>query len=202
MQVITVTKDFLFSTQCTLEMLTEIAMHKDFIGMSQDAVTKLANQELRNGSTRKGSKSSASGDLPHAKLRTVIVQKLQDSPTVGETFKAGTMQFEMQCLPDMDINQAGANKQRSSSGGRAAAQELKGAYVRTDKLKNCKCTEASDPDKWAIWKFVWECNSFEEFFAKAPKKGHTKTGRPITAASEMRWAVNSGWVKPADQQQA
>lgn len=203
MQVITVTKDFLFSNECTYEMLVEIATHKDFCDMSQAAVEKLAKQQLRNGSERKGNKSHASGDMPYAKLRTVMVQKLQDSPTVGEVFKAGNMQFEMQHLPDMDINAAGKNKAKSS-GNRATSSDLKGAY--TVEKKGVKCTEETDPGKWAIWQHIWACSSFEEYFQKAPKKAVTRTGRVITASSEMRWALKSKWVKPVsnttEQQQA
>lgn len=198
MQVRTVTKDFLFSNECTLEMLTEIATHKDYLAQTQEWVSKLASQELRNGSAKKGSKSHASGDMPYAKLRTVIVQKLQDSPEQGEVFKAGNMQFEFACLqdvpPEPDINAAGKNKaKRQASSG--TATELKGAYVVVK--KGLKCDEATDPGKWAIWQHVWGCGSFEEFFQKAPKKGVTKTGRVVSATSEIRWALKSGWIKPA-----
>lgn len=189
MQVLTVTKDFIFSTNCTLEMLTELATHKDYVAMSQEWVKKMAESKLQNGSTKRGAKSSATGDLPYAKLRTVLVQKLQDSPTVGDVFKAGNMQFEFASLPDLDMGNAGANRQRAS---RTTTSTLTGAY-RVAK-NNLKATEQSDPGKWAIWQHVWACKTFEEYFAKAPKKGTTKTGRVITAASEMRWAVNKGWV--------
>ena len=197
MQVRTVTKDFLFSNDCTLEMLTEIALHKDFVGVSQEYVAKLAKQELSNGSTRKGSKSQASGDMPYAKLRTVLVQKLQDSPTVGEVFKAGTMEFEFNCLPDLDMGNAGKNT--AKQGTRAPSSKLSGPY-RVAK-KGLKATDQSDPDKMQIWQHIWACNSFEEYFAKCPPKGHTKTGRPITASSEMRWAVKCGWIVPTGNEQ-
>lgn len=197
MQVKTVTSDFLFSNDCTLEMLTEIATHKDFCAMSQEAVTKLASQQLKNGSQKKGSKSHASGDMPYAKLRTVIVQKLQDSPAQGDVFKAGQMQFEFVCLPDMDINSAGKNKAKSS-GTKATSTELKGAY--TVEKKGLKASEETDPGKWAIWQHIWTCTSFEEYFAKAPKKAVTRTNRVITASSEIRWALKSKWIKPVEQQ--
>lgn len=193
MQVITVTKDFLFSNACTYEMLVEIATHKDFCGMSLAAVEKLSSQDLRNGSSKKGSKSHASGDMPYAKLRTVMVQKLQDSPDVGEAFKSGTMQFEMQHMPDLDINAAGKNKSKSS-GQRASNSELKGAYEVVK--RGLKASEESDPGKWAIWQHIWNCTTFEEYFAKAPKKSVTRTNRVITASSEIRWAIKSKWIKP------
>lgn len=203
MQVRTITSDFIFSNECTLEMLTEIAVHKDFCAMSQDAVTKLASQQLKNGSARKGNKSHASGDMPFAKLRTVIVQKLQDSPEQGEVFKAGNLQFEFACLADEqqepDINAAGKNKAKSSTGPRATSSDLKGAY--TVEKKGVKCSEETDPGKWAIWQHVWSCSSFEEYFAKAPKKQVTRTGRVITATSEIRWAIKSKWIKPVAAQQ-
>lgn len=200
MQVITVTSDFIFSNACTYEMLVELATHKDFVGMSKEAVEKLAKQQLKNGSERKGSKSHASGDMPYAKLRTIVVQKLQDSPEQGEVFKAGNMQFEFTCLPDLDMGTAGQNKaKRQASGGKATVSELKGAYVVLK--KGVKCSEETDPGKWAIWKHVWECSSFEEFFSKAPKKAVTRTNRVITPSSEIRWAIKSKWIQPVAAQQ-
>jgi hypothetical protein len=190
MQVRTVTRDFIFSDECTLEMLMEIATHGDYLGQSPAWVEKLAKQQLSKGSTGNGHpRRNGSGELPYAKLRTVIVQKLQDSPTQGAVFKDGNMQVEFPFLPDLDIGKAGA--QRASRG---ASATLVGPYVVVK--RGVKCTPETDASKYEIWQHVWACKSFEEYFAKAPKKGVTKTGRIITAASEMRWAVKCGWIKP------
>lgn len=196
MQVRTVTASFIFSKDCTYEMLQELALHKDFGAMSQDAVSKLAKQVLKKGSNGTGAKQAASGDLPNAKLRTVLVQKLQDSPTQGEVFKAGNMQFEFAHLQDPDIGKAGANKQQKA---RQPSGKLSGAYVVVK--QGVKCTADSDPGKDAIWQHVWSSKTFEEYFEKAPKKGVTKTGRVITATSEILWAVKSKWIKPVVAEQ-
>lgn len=187
MQVRTVTSGFIFSNECTLEMLTEIAIHKDYVGMTQAAVTKLSLQTLNKASGGNGHpRQNGVGDLQYAKLRTVIVNKLQDSQEQGEVFKAGTMQFEFKCLPDTD-----APKQEPKA--RKQTQELTGPYYVAK--QGVKCTAETDPGKWAIWQHVWACHSFEEFFLKAPKAQVTRTGRYVTARSEMRWAVERGWVK-------
>lgn len=192
MQVITVTSGFIFSNECTFDMLKEIATHKDFAGMSDKAVEQLAKQQLNKASGGKGGKSNGVGDLQYAKLRTVLVNKLQDSQEQGAVFKEGKMQFEFTCLPDLDIGKAGANKQQKT---KSNAPAQKGEYVVTGKGKG-KCTEDTDAGKWAIWQHIWNSTSFEEYYSKAPKKGVTKTGRVITAASEMGWAIKSGWVAP------
>lgn len=199
MQVRTVTKDFLFSNDCTLAMLKEIAVHKDFLGQTEAWVDKLASQQMANGSQKKGAKSHASGDMPYAKLRTVIVQKLQDSPTVGQVFKEGNMQFEFACLQD-EPPQPDASKKAGTARKQAAPkQDLQGAYVVVK--KGVKCTAETDAGKWQIWQHVWACHSFEEFFKAAPAKAVTKTGRVVTARSEILWAVKSGWIKPVQQEQ-
>lgn len=201
MQVKTVTTDFIFSTACNFEMLQELCIHKDFGGMTQAQVSTAAKQDLKKASKGTGNKTNGTGDLPNAKLRTILVKKLQESPTVGETFKEGKMQFEFNCLPDLDMGNAGANKtKRGASTQGVKGAKLEGAYEVVCKTK-LKCTAESDPDKWAIWQHIWECNSFEEFFNKAPAKGARRSGKPISAASEIRWAVERGWIKPKATQQ-
>ena len=193
MRVITISQDFIFSQACTEAMLFEIATHKDFGGLSQVAADKLAKQHLSKPSGGKGGKSNGVGDLPLAKLRTVLVNKLQNNPDIAQVFKEGNLQFEMQHLQEETMASAGANKQRAT---RQPSSKLTGDYVVAK--KGLKCTAETDPGKWAIWQHVWECNNFEQYFAKAPKKGVTRTGRVITASSEMLWAVKSGWVVPKD----
>lgn len=208
MQTITITSDFIFSNACTKEMLFELAT-SPFCSYSQQAAEKLYGQALKQGSTATNRKSQASGDLPGAKLRTCIVNKLQNNGDIAESFKAGAFQFEMQHLadeqpqaePEPDINAAGTNKQRRASSGprQTATGPLQGAYEVVK--KGVKCTEETDAGKWEIWQHVWNCTSFEQYFAQAPAKGVTKTGRVITARSEMQWAVKSGWIKPVAAEQ-
>lgn len=194
MQMVNITASTIFNAVAvTQEMLYELAA-SPFVGYSQDAIGKLATQKLAKGSKHMQ-------DLPMAKLRTCVVQRLQDNNDINVAFKAGTFVFEFNCLQEPDINQAGTNKQRRASGGkRQQAGAYTGAYVVANR-NGLKCTAETDPGKWAIWQHVWACNSFEEFFAKAPQKSVTKTQRVITAYSEINWAVKSGWIKPVAAQQ-
>lgn len=199
MQIVKISAPFVFSAACTLPMLMELAQHA-FVGYSQDAAEKLAAAKLKGaavGNDRIGKGSSAGvGDLEAPKLRTCIVNKLQDSPDVGDAFKSGDMEFEFNCLADLDMGTAGANKAKRATSQRTASAvgTMVGAYAVVK--AGVKCTVETDPGKWAIWQHVWACGSFEEFFATAPAKGVTKTGRVITARSEIQWAMKSGWIKP------
>lgn len=198
MQIVNVTAQYIFSAQCTLQVLTEIATK--YCGYSAEAVSKLAKQPLKQASNGNGGKSNGVGNLEAPKLRTVVVQKLQDSTDYGATFKTNELQLEIDCLAEPDINSAGANKAKTA---RKTSTKLAGEYVVVK--KGLKCDETSDPEKFKIWKHIWESNSFEQYFENAPKKGVTKTQRVITAASEMGWAVKCGWVVPKaiyEQQQA
>jgi hypothetical protein len=181
-------------------MLMELAQHA-FVGYSAEAAEKLAAQQLKggtrgNGRTGKGA-SEGVADLQAPKLRNCVVNKLQDSADVGDTFKTGSMEFEFNCLEDLDMGTAGANKTKRASKPRAASAvgEMTGNYTIV-KRTGLKASAETDSGKWEIWQHVWACNSFEEFFAKAPAKGTTKTGRIITARSEIKWAMLSGWIKP------
>lgn len=189
MQIVKITASFIFSNDCTGGILFEIA--ERYCGMTIDAVNKLAKQTLSKASNGSGGRSNGVGNLEFPKLRTVVVQKLQDGQDYGDAFKTNDLELEINCLPDLDIGKAGANK---TGGTRKASSKLTGAY-RVAKV-GVKCTADNDPDKYEIWQHVWNCGSFEEYFQKAPKKGVTKTGRVITAASEMRWAVKCGWIVP------
>lgn len=198
MQTVKVTRDYIFSAACTLPVLMEIATK--YCGYSQKAAENLAKQGLKQGTEGSGLRSNGVNNLDAPKLRTVVVQKLQDSTDYGDTFKTNELQLDIDCLADMDINQAGANKAKQQ---RRTSQKLTGEYVVAK--KGLKCDENSDPEKFKIWKHIWDSNTFEQYFEVAPKKGVTKTGRVITAASEMGWAVKCGWVVPKaiyEQQQA
>lgn len=204
MQTVHVTANFIFSQACTMAHLQELAL-SNFVGLTQVAVDKLAAQQLKQTSGGTGRKGSAGvGDLPYAKLRTVIVNKLQNNPDINEVFATPSgMEFEFAHMPDpMDMGTAGQNKSKRQSGPRAtsAVGAMVGAYVVVK--QGVKCTPETDPGKHAIWQHVWACDSFEQYFATAPAKGVTKTGRVITARSEMQWAVKSGWVKPVAAEQA
>lgn len=183
MRTINVTRNYIFSETCTAEILAEIATR--YCGYSQAAMQQLAEQQLAKGSAKRGNKSNASGALPQAKLRTCVVQKLQDSTDYGATFNSNELQLDIYCLAE----QAAPKQQRTTK------QALAGPYVVVTK-ERCKCTAETDAGKYEIWQHVWQCNTFEQYFAQAPKKAVTKTGRVITAASEINWAVARGWVKP------
>lgn len=197
MQIVTVTKSALFSEAFTIAMLTEVGVR--YLGMSEEAVTKTATATLA-----KASKTMA--NVSYAKLRTVIATKLGNHPDYNDTFNSGELQLEFDCLPDLDIGKAGANKRtrKTTSTGEAATKRATGATPRTGAYKVAKRSGSmeADPGKWEIWQHVWACSSFEEYFAKSPAKGVTKTGRVITAASEMGWAIKSGWIVPEVAEQA
>ena len=197
MQIVTVTKSALFSEAFTFAMLTEVAMR--YLGMSDEAVAKTATATLA-----KASKTMAS--VSYAKLRTVIATKLGNHPDYNDTFNSGELQLEFECLPDLDIGKAGANKRtrKTTSTGEATTKRATGATPRTGAYKVAKRSGSMEADagKWEIWQHVWSCSSFEEYFAKSPTKGVTKTGRVITAASEMGWAIKSGWIVPEVAEQA
>lgn len=192
-------KDFFNATVVTGEMVLELAKG---LGLSEAYIAKMLTQKLSKASQSRGGKSTAVGDLPDAKLRTVILQKLQQPNDLVTGFASpdDSFEFEFHCFPDEvaepDINAAGANKRTAAprKANTAGAVVQKGAYI----VVKCglKCSQETDPEKYALWQHVWNSKSFEEYYANAPKKAITKTGRIITAASEMAWAIKSGWVKP------
>lgn len=187
MQEVTITKSALFSAAFTRDMLLEVAVK--LCGYSMEAAVKLADSKLA-----KPSKLMAG--LEAAKLRTVLDQKLSQSPDeeYGELYRTEALTWEFECLPDLDIGNAGRNTKRNTGGATGAkrASKLSGAYEVVKKAGNAE----ADEGKWAIWQYVWNCVSFEEYFAHAPAKSVTKTGRVISASSEIQWAVKSGWIKP------
>lgn len=195
--------DFFNATVVTPEMVRQLAAG---LGMSQDAIEKLANQKLSKASGGKGGRTNGAADCPDAKLRTVVLNKLQNTNDLVSNFSHGVSfeyEFHGEAFPDEtpepDINAAGANKQRArkATGTKATGVSAvqKGAY--TVAKQGLKCTAEQDPEKFALWQHVWNSKTFEEYYANAPKKAVTRTGRIITAASEMAWAIKSGWVVPS-----
>jgi len=199
MQIRTVAySDFFNTAIVTPEMVVELALS---LGLSDAYVEKMRKQPLAKASGGKGGRGNGAADCPDAKLRTAILKKLQEPNDIVTGFANGaSFEFEFHCFPDEqpdpDISSAGANNARKAraprQGGTGGAQ--KGAYKVAK--KGLKCTEEQDPEKFKLWQFVWNCHSFEEYYAKAPAKAITRTGRIITAASEMGWAIKSGWVVP------
>ena len=185
MQIILTTKSAIFSDAFTCAMLTELAV--TYLGYSAEAAAELATK-----SASKASKDLAKLDCQ--KLRTICVQKLEQSADYGDTFKSNELELEYTCLADLDMGNAGKNTRRSGGGRKAATGDLTGAY--TVAKRGLKCTAEQDPGKFALWQIIWESVSFEQVFAFADKKYITKTGRIITPASELRWAVKSGWIVP------
>lgn len=201
MQVIKITAAAFLTEAVTCEQVVQIALA---LGMTQTYCDTMLAQSLKgasrgNGRAGKGG-SNGVGNLTCAKLRTIVMKKLSEPNDLVSDFATGNgFDFEFTgpsfpdetAAPEQDINKAGANKRGT---GAPRASKLTGGYVVVK--KGLKCTAEQDPEKYAMWQHVWNCSSFEQFFAAAPAKAITKTGRIITAASEMGWAVKSGWVKP------
>ncbi|MFK3741401.1 hypothetical protein [Massilia sp. TN1-12] len=78
---------------------------------------------------------------------------------------------------------------------RAIPEVLEGGYVVLIKNR-LKANEETDPTKWALWKLIWECSSFEQLARLAPDPVNTtSTGRRITWRTEVRWALKQGWIR-------
>lgn len=197
--------DFFHANVVLPEMVVQLAKG---LGLSEEYITKMQAQDLKkaSGNGRRG--SNGAGDCPDAKLRTIVLKKLQEPNDIVTGFAAGASfeyEFHGAMFPDEkpapDINAAGQNtrKQRASAGKVGNVQQT-GAY-RVVNSKGLKCTPESDPEKYALWQHVWNSGTFEQYYANAPKKAVTRTGRIITAASEMAWAIKSGWIVPVSNEQ-
>jgi hypothetical protein len=78
---------------------------------------------------------------------------------------------------------------------RRKPEVLEGGYVVLIKNR-LQANDESDPNKSKLWKLIWECSSFEQLASKAPGVVETsRTGRPITWRTEVRWALKQGWIK-------
>ena len=197
MQEVTITRAAITSEYFTLDMLREVAIK--LLGKTEDWVTKMAA-----GTLSKPSKNFAS--LSYNKLRTTLDKLLTDSPAeeYGELYNKGELTWEFECLPDLDIGNAGKNtkRERKTADGQPKASKprttLSGAY-EVAKRPNSPSVTGGDAGKWEIWEHVWACNTFEEFFAKAPKKTFTTaTNRMITPSMEINWALKCGWIKKVE----
>jgi hypothetical protein len=74
---------------------------------------------------------------------------------------------------------------------------LEGGYIVLIKNR-LQANEETDPAKWALWKVIWDCSSFEELARRAPDPVNTtKSGRRITWRTEARWALKQGWIVKA-----
>ena len=198
MQVVIVSRELLFSPACTEAMLDELAtVH---LGMSAEALGKIKASPLA-----KGSKDVSK--LPTAKLRTILVQKFSQHEVHGADFNAGRLRLPLECLATPEQPKQAQQQQRAAGG---AKQAKAGGRPPRDTLKGeywvAKTRNPNDPGKDPIWDQMWANTTFEDYFAKAPAKGVTKTGRVITSWSEMLYAVKCGWIvmgaKPQQQQAA
>lgn len=189
MQAIIITRNDILSETVTLDMLREICVK--YLEMSNEAVDQTAAQKLN-----KPSKTMA--NLSYAKLRTIVDKKLHDSPDdiYGELYRTGQLELEFDCLPDLDIGNAGKNtkRERKSADGKTSAPRSKfsGTYtiVKRHDAKN-------DPAKdTALRQHIWTSATVEEYMSKADAKYVSATGRVISARDEINWAFKSGWIKP------
>lgn len=75
------------------------------------------------------------------------------------------------------------------------SEVLEGGYVVLIKNR-LKENEETNPNKWALWKIIWDCSSFEELARRAPDPVNTSsTNRRITWRTEVRWALRQGWIR-------
>ena len=78
---------------------------------------------------------------------------------------------------------------------RAKPEELVGSYAVLIKNR-LQANDEIDSAKWALWKIIWDCTSFEELARRAPDPVNTtRTGRRITWRTEVRWALKRGWIE-------
>lgn len=185
-KTIIVSKETLCTADVTRAMLLELATRQ--LGYSSDAAAELADKTLSRP-------SKLMAGLDCQKLRTIIIQKLE--PEAG--FNEGEFTFAFTCLQDddLDIGKAGAN----SGSSRRVTSKLSGAYHVVRRTTN-ESSNGGDPGKWEIWKHIWECNTFEDFFKKAPAKALKKSGTVITPASEMNYAIRCGMIKVGPRPEA
>lgn len=209
MQVRKITAANLFTSEVTGTMVKQLAAA---LGKSAEYIEKMCKQTLKGATQGRGTRSSGVGELECAKLRTIVAKLLQEPNDIVSDFGAPGSSFDFEFTgpefpdeapaadPEPDMSKAGANKRgtgtRASSGRVRTAHGVvqQGKYVVVK--QGVKCNEQNDPDKFEIWKHVWASTSFEEYYKNAPAKGVTRTGRIITAASEMGWAIKCGWIKP------
>ena len=194
MQTITVTKDFLNSKDCSMEVLHDIATrHCKF---TEEQVAKYGKQ----------------GKLLH------FVNKFLADPQNGyaEMYKDGTLQLDIAALPDpVPVKQAA-----QATGQRRSVRQLVGAYKVVNR-QGCKAPK--DSPKWQFYNVLFACATYEQYMQQCKEKhldaaviqGTKNAQLKITAAEFARWATKCKWIipvetapeqvpqeQPADQQQA
>ena len=184
-QTMRVTRDSLFSEALAAAQLAELLA---MLGYQESQVVKIMNARLRKA-------SRDMEHLSHNAARTTACKKLEEHQQWASSFKAGELDLLFKTLPDPEpaASTARTNKSRS---------KLAGPYYVAKKPNSSSAT-GGDAGKWEIWQHVWACNTFEEFFAKAPQKATTSaTNRLITPAMEIRWALKQGWIVAGEKPKA
>ena len=188
MQEVTITKSAITSEHFTLDMLREVAIK--MFGKTAEWVEQMASKPLSKP-------SKAYANLSYNKLRTTLDKLLTDSPAdeYGEMYAKGELTWEFECLPDLDIGNAGKNKRKASGERKASAPRSKraGAYTIV-KVVPASNDHAKDA---ALRQHIWTSATVEEYFAKADAKYVSATGRVVSATDELNWAFKNGWIKAA-----
>lgn len=191
MQIVNVTNDLLLNPACSADMLRELLTTT--LGYSDEAAEKIMAQTL----------SKAGGvmkTLAHNQARTVIMKKLQDHPELGESYTSGKLRVQFQCLATPEEPKTAQQQEKKSGAPRSSTTgSLRGAYW-VKKQRNI-----DDAGQKEVYDALWSCRSFEEFYAKAPAKSVTRTGRAVTSVNVMGYAIKMGWIvageKPQEQEQ-
>lgn len=196
MQEVTITRTAITSEAFTLDMLREVAIK--LLGKTEEWFTKMAEGKLSKP-------SKAFANLSYNKLRTTLDKLLTDSPAeeYGELYAKGELTWEFECLPDLDIGNAGKNNKRERKTASSDAPKTK-RVKRTGAYTIVKRVDASnDPAKdAALRQHIWTSATVEEYFAKADAKYVSTTGRVVSAADELNWAFKNGWIKPTEEASA
>lgn len=190
MQEVTITRAAITSEYFTLDMLREVATK--MLGKSEEWITKMAE-----GTLSKPSKAYA--NLSYNKLRTTLDKLLTDSPAeeYGELYAKGELTWEFECLPDLDIGNAGKNSKRERKTADGTTKASKPRTTLTGEYEIVKrVNAANDAAKdAALRQHIWTSGTFEEYFSKADPKYVSATGRVVTANDEIRWAIKCGWIR-------
>jgi len=183
-QTMRVTRDSLLSEALAAAQLAELLA---MLGYNENQTKRIMGESLRNA-------SRGTEHLSHNKARTTACKKLEEHKEWAAKFTAGELDLLFTTLPDPEPSASTARAAKHRS-------KLSGPY-HVVKQPNSPSVTGGDAGKWEIWQHVWECSSFEDYFAKAPVKAATSsTGRLITPAMEIRWALKCGWIKEGTKEQ-
>ncbi len=132
----------------------------------------------------------------NGKLIGAVRKYLQDENNgYAESFAAGELQLDISVLAD-ELPVANVAKPRASS------TTLSGSY----KVIRGNLNKAQDgSEKQRVYAILFECNTFEEYFAKCAQENLSKIvaqGRKnpqlvFTAQELARWAVKCKWISVA-----